>query len=194
MNLREDIIMKKILIIEAVLFVIALVLLDKAEIVSFLAILGIFALPIFYFVKKAMDKRKDEIRPERTEYTDQFWLYDSNCADWFLSYYRDELDENEDYDLPAKQLHEDFDDEKVYRYDPFELPCRIEDGKVYSQIEDEWVFVGNLKKQDADQLENALGTTLYLYPNIYKYVSEEGISRQTEDPYFGVEVRLPIGQ
>lgn len=113
------------------------------------------------------------------------WLLDSIDATKYMQAYRDKLIENDDYALPAKQLKEDFAGEKVYKYQPVELPLKMEDLDVYSYIEkDEWEKLGRLRK-DA----NLNGTLkLYLYPNTYKYVTEDGIEKDQEDDYFGVEV------
>ena len=132
-------------------------------------------------------KKVEEWRRSLPKYETKInWFAESEYADKFLKAYRNELEENEDYNLSAKELKEYYDEEKVYKYEPLKLPMKIEDLDVYSYIdEDDWIRIGRLKK-NAD-LDGEL--TLYLYPNTYKYVTEDNIEKETEDSYFGVEVK-----
>ncbi len=149
---------------------------------------------IVYLVKKSKAKKeterleKERILAAMPRYsTETYWVVDCDCADKYLKYYKDELEENDEYNLSAKELKEDYMDEKVYKYEPLELPLRMEGLDVYSQ-RDEWEKIGRLKK--TSDLEGEL--TLKLYPNTYKYVSEDGIERETDESYFGVTVRKRI--
>ena len=110
------------------------------------------------------------------------WMSDPDeMAEKFLKYYRDQLEENDDYYLSAKELKEDFAEEKVYMYEPLELEFRREEKKIYAKMDDKYYYVGSLKKD----YEKCL-LTLYLYPNIYKYVGET-IEKEKGDPFFGVD-------
>lgn len=111
------------------------------------------------------------------------WVIDCDCADKYFKYYRDELEENSDYLLSAKELKEDFEGEKVYKYYPLEVPLQMDGLNVYSKTDGEWEKIGRLKKTAT--IDGKL--TLNLYPNIYKYVREDGIEKESEDHYFGVE-------
>lgn len=67
--------------------------------------------------------------------------------------------------------------------DADELPFKLEDRTVFAEVDGEWYRVGRLKKTD-----NLDGTPrLYLYVNEYKYVTEESIEKEKDDPYFGIE-------
>ena len=64
----------------------------------------------------------------------------------------------------------------------------IENKYVFAQVEDKWYKVGRLKKT-AD-LDGEL--TLYLYPNEYKYVTEDSVEKDKGSHYFGIEVKKTI--
>lgn len=127
-------------------------------------------------------KKKEE--PRVMTITETYWLVDTQHADEFFKAYEEDLVENEDYDLSAKELKEDYEGEKVYRFEPLELPVRMENRDVYSCIEDKWMKIGRVKKT-AD-LNGKI--TLYLYPNIYKKVWKDEIEKVSDDSYFGIDV------
>ena len=135
--------------------------------------------------KKAVEPKQD-YRIERSIN----WVVDSDNVEKFVRYYRDELQENEDYFLPNKDILEDFmEGEKIYKYEPLELPLKMEGKDVYSYIdEDQWIKIGRLKK-NAD-LDGKL--TLYLYVNTYKRVNDDSVGKDSGDSYFGVECMKKI--
>lgn len=137
---------------------------------------------LFNFLRK---KEEDNTPTVHTIIND-YWLVDTENENKILKFYKEELDENDDYRLPAKELKEDFEGEKVYKYEPYELPLRMEGREVYSKTDGDWIRIGRLKKT-ADISEGDL--KLYLYPNEYKYVTEDGIDKEKDDPYFGIECR-----
>lgn len=151
---------------------------------------------IFKVVKKPKKaepiKEMPKVAPSAPKYrteTNTYWVVDCDCAEKYIKYYRDELEENDDYNLSAKELKEDFCDEKVYKFEPLELPLKMEGLDVYSYREnEEWEKIGRLKK--TSDINGEL--ELYLYPNIFKYVTEEGISKETDDSYFGVTVTKKV--
>lgn len=171
--------------------------------IATLITLLIFILPvvivgfiIFKVVKNNKQKKAEAERIEkvasmpryRTE-TNTYWVVDCDCAEKYLRFYRDELEENDDYNLSAKELKEDFCDEKVYKFEPLELPLKMEGLDVYSyRDKEEWEKIGRLKK--TSDINGEL--ELYLYPNIFKYVTEEGVSKETDDSYFGVTVTKKV--
>lgn len=130
-------------------------------------------------------KKKTEPKPEPKEIRELKIVYPDaqENADRFFRFYRDELIENPDYDMSARDLKESFYREKVFRYDRFELPYKIEDGIVYSLLEDSWLKVGTLKRKIPD------GSSFYLFPNIYKYVSDS-VEKESGDHYFGFEIEI----
>lgn len=129
-------------------------------------------------------KKKEEPRVRVRTITETYWLVDTQHADEFFKAYEEDLVENDDYDLSAKELKEDYEGEKVYRFEPLELPVRMENRDVYSCIEDKWMKIGRVKKT-AD-LNGKI--TLYLYPNIYKKVWKDEIEKVSDDSYFGIDV------
>lgn len=127
-------------------------------------------------------KKKEE--PRVRTITETYWLVDTQNADEFFKAYEEDFVENDDYDLSAKELKEDHEGEKVYRFEPLELPVRMENRDVYSCIEDKWMKIGRVKKT-AD-LNGKI--TLYLYPSIYKKVWKDEIEKVSDDSYFGIDV------
>lgn len=133
-------------------------------------------------------KKKEEPRVRVRTITETYWLVDTQHADEFFKAYEEDLVENDDYDLSAKELKEDYEGEKVYRFEPLELPVRMENRDVYSCIEDKWMKIGRVKKT-AD-LDGKI--TLYLYPNIYKKVWKDEIEKVSDDSYFGIDVTKTV--
>ena len=131
-------------------------------------------------------KAKEDDRPRYSITTDIYYLVDTENADRVYKYHREDLEENEDYFQSAKELREWYDNEKVWKYDPLELPYKLEGREVFTQLDDEWVKVGRLKKT-ADIEGGEL--KLYLYPNEYKYVTEDSIEKEKGEHYFGIECR-----
>lgn len=152
-----------------------------------LTVLAIVSITVQKKEKKEMERRKPT---HRTEY-ETLYLFDSDMEEKFFDFYKNELDENADYDLTAKELKEDYMDEKVWRYYPYQLPFRTEGDVVYSQLNEEWVRIGKIKSKDVDKLEEG-EVSLHLYPKIYKYVTEDGIQRESGRPYFALTVKKLI--
>lgn len=132
-------------------------------------------------------KRKKE-EPRKAVITEVNYLVDTENADKIYKLIKDDLNENDEYNESAKYLKENYDHEKVYKYEPYELPFKIENKYVFAQVGDKWYKVGRLKKT-AD-LDGRL--TLYLYPNEYKYVTEDSVEKDKGSHYFGIEVEKTI--
>ena len=109
------------------------------------------------------------------------YLNDQENADRFFRFYKDDFYENDDFDLSARDLKDSYYCEKVYKYDRFELPYKIEGGVVYSMLDD-WVKVGTIKRKIPE------GSAFYLFPNIYKYVGNDSVEKVSGDHYFGFEI------
>jgi len=131
---------------------------------------------------RSVPTRTEANKPTTRTITENNWLVDSENAEKILKLVKNDLDESDDYHLSAKELKEDYEG-KVYRYEPYELPFKIEGREVFAEVEGEWYRVGRLKKT-----ANLEGTPrLYLYVNEYKYVTEDSIEKEKDDPYFGIE-------
>ena len=135
---------------------------------------------------KLFKKKVEAPKPLFSITTDLFYLVDTENADKVFRFYKEDLSENEEYFRSAKELKEDYDHEKVWKYEPLEIPFRLEGREAFAQLDDEWVKVGRLKKT-ADIEGGEL--KLYLYPNEYKYVTEDYIDKEKGDHYFGIECR-----
>lgn len=158
------------------LFIIGLVLLS-VSVIGFIA-------------RKRKHKEAETPLPVREHIiTETAYPVDQENAERFFSFYKEDFDENDEYDLPAKELKEDYEGEKVYRYDPYQLDYKIEEGQIFAKLDDEWIHVARLKKTQSIP-EDAL---FFLYPNVYKYVTEDEISKETGDPFFGFEYKKKVG-
>lgn len=150
----------------------------------------------FIMIKTHRQLKKSETNRNTTPITHRYeyetlYLFDSGAENKFFNFYKDELEENDEYNLTAKELKEDYMDEKVWKYAPYDLPFRTEGDEVYSVLNDEWVRIGKIKSRDVSKLEEG-EVTLALYPKIYKYVTEEGIQRESDTPYFALTVKRKI--
>ena len=133
-------------------------------------------------------KKKKEPEPRVRIIRDVNYLVETENADKIYKIVKDDLDENPEYSNTAKELREFYDHEKVWKYEPYELPFKLEGKYVYAQLGEEWLKVGRLKR-GAD-LDGEL--TLYLYPNEYKYVTQDSIEKEKGDHYFGIETTKTI--
>ena len=161
-----------------------------------LAVPFIIALIIVAFVtiksdieQKRIKKRDEELlkKWEAKPKTETFynWVVDTENANKFVKAYREDLVENDDYYLSKKELLENsYEGTKVYKYEPLDLPLKLEGKDVYSYIdEDEWIKVGRLKKNAV--IDGKL--TLRLFVNQYKRVGYDSMEKDSGDAYFGVE-------
>lgn len=155
--------------------------------VLFALILTVVILLIPTSKKKKKMEEVEKAKPKVRYESYYVWLMDAqNNVDRYENYYKRFYEENDDYFLPAKELKENcYYDEKVYKFEPYELPLKMENRDVYSYIEEgEWEKIGRVKKT-AD-INGKL--KLYIFPNIYKYVTESHVEKESDDSYFGIEV------
>lgn len=157
----------------------------------FIVGLALLSVSVLGFIaRKRKQKEAETPLPVREHIiTETVYPADQENADRFFRFYKEDFDENDEYDRSAKELKEDYDEEKVYRYDPYQLDYKIEDRQVFAKLDDEWVHVARLKKTQSIP-EDAL---FFLYPNVYKYVTEEEVSKETGDSYFGFEYKKKVG-
>lgn len=133
-------------------------------------------------------KKKEEPKPLVRTITEINYLADTENADKIYKLIKDDLNENDEYTESAKYLKENYDHEKVYKYEPYELPFEIKGKQVFAEVNGEWYKVGRLKRNaDLDGLQ-----VLFLYVNEYKYVTEDSIEREKGDHYFGIEVTKTV--
>lgn len=195
--------MKKVIIIEIVLFFALFVTsLFKSVLPFALNMIALIAVPIYAVVKMNIGNKTTETNRNQPIITEpiqekpkQKWRYlwlmkeDQKLGNTFEKWYKEELIENTEYYRSNKDLREDYYEEKIYKFEPFELPFKIEENKVYSYMkEDEWVLVGTIKKNDQEAFKNALECKLYLMPNSYKYVGDNFVKAENNDTYFGLKI------
>ena len=140
-------------------------------------------------------KKKEPVVVKPRTYQEYLWLVDSeDIGNKFFRAYKEDLDENDDYSQTKKEILEYYDyGEKIYKYEPYELPFKVENGEVFSYIkEDKWIKIGRLKKTQIKKYEQSSCTCLYLMPNYYKKVYDDEIETDHGDCSFGLEVTLPV--
>lgn len=144
---------------------------------------------LFIIIKSHIEsKRYDaEHKPVKRKTYDYFYLTDIENAEKFFNYYKDEFEENDDYNETKKYLLENYyEGDRVYKYLPFELECSIDGDIVYSELDDKLYKVGRIKRQDVPKItQNAI---LVLYPNVFKAIREDEIEKASQDAYFGLKV------
>ena len=175
-------IMSKLILVLGIFIIVAsLLLLLVSPLALLFTAFGIFLI----FMSQRKPKETKQAPTKRyIEYT--VYPVDQVNSDKFFSFYKQDLDENEEYDWSNKELLEDSYDDKVYRYDPFKLNYKIEDGNVYAEMDGEYILTGRLKKTDLDRID---GGNYFLYPNIYKKINDESVVKESGDHYFGFYIK-----
>ena len=197
---------KTFIMIEAVFVILMSISARFSDSVFTLFLLCCLAFPVVYFVKSfrnhvsetlAKGSKAEITEPAEPKKPEPKWQYlwlvkeDQTLGNKFEKWYKEELNENPEYFRSNKDLREDYYDEKIYQYEPFELPFKIEENKVFSYMkEDEWIPVGTIKKNDQEAVKNALETKLCLMPNRYKHVGDDYVQKENGDTYFGLKVLL----
>ena len=199
--------MKKVLVIEAVLFALFMLTMEKMPNIGALCMVAFFVFPIIVLINGILKKK--QIRPDfstnswvstkptpkPTSYTEYLWLQDTEeIGNKFFNAYKEDLEENDDYHMTKKEiLDEYYDGDKIYKYEPFSVPFKVEGNKVYSFIkENEWICVGTIKKREIAKYEQSTHTDLQLMPNYFKKVEDDSVEADHGDSYFGLEVTLPV--
>lgn len=131
-------------------------------------------------------------KESKTRYVyETIYLADTENEEVFNKALKGEYYENPEYDYTAKELKEDYMGERVYKFAPYDLPHKIEDGWVYSYLEEgKWLKIGRVKRTDLKKLDGEV--SLAIYPGIYKYVREDGIEKDERDPYFAITVKTKM--
>lgn len=185
-------------ITEAAALVLSIVGLEKDIALLGATGMAVFLVFPFYYIFTRTQKKKEEQRTETrrpTQYTEYLWLSDTeDIGNKFFKAYKEDLEENDDYHMTKKEILDTyFDGDKIYKYEPFSLPFKVENNKVYSFIEkNDWICVGTIKKRDMAKYEQSKYTELHLMPNFFKKVNDESVEADQGDSYFGLEVTLPI--
>ena len=193
--------MKKFLIIELVLIILVCITAGFKSTLPFalclLAAIGFPIYKLFSGMKKDIDKFAPKEEPKGpkkpTTYTEYLWLMDTeDIGNKFFRAYKEDLEETDEFHMTKKEiLDEYFIGDKIYKYEPFSLPFKVENGKVYSYIEeDNWEYVGSIKKREIAKYERSKRTELYLMPNYFKKVNDETVEADSGDSYFGLEVTI----
>lgn len=159
---------------------------------GFILLLAV-AMFILYWLKqkgaKKDRKMQTETEPRQRTMLNTYYLVDTENADRVRKYYTEDLVERDEYYQSAKELKEYYDHEKVWKYEPVEIPFKLEGRDVYTNIEDEWFKIGRVKKT-ANM--NGEVVACYFYVKEYKYVTEDYVEKEKGDDFFGIEVKTTI--
>lgn len=118
--------------------------------------------------------------------------FDQEHEEEFIKAYKRYFNTTDEYTLPAKELKEYHDGEKVYKYYPYEIPFKIEGNEVYSYIkENQWIKVGEMTDKDAEKV-NTHTSYLKIFQNIYKDVWDGEITKEEDDPFFAITVKVKM--
>ena len=151
---------------------------------TYLLIISAIAIIILLIPKKRKPTINEPQTVSRTRVYYE-WLKDQQNARYFCNYLNQYFEENEEYYRSARPLKRDYFNEKVYRYMPYRIPLKIKENAVYSYVkEGEWLKVGKLRE---DAQINGI-QKLFLFPNVYKYVTEDSVQKESDEPYFGLEI------
>ena len=180
--------MNVLIIILGIVLVLMTLLLSLAYPIALIAIPLEIAYMIYTY---RWNKHRYDPKPSKSAPTKKYIEYtvypvDQVNADKFFNFYKQDLDENDEYDWSNKELLEESYEDKVYRYAPFKLDYKIEDGNVYAEMDGEYILTGRLKKTDLDRID---GGNYFLYPNIYKKINDESVVKGQGDHYFGFYIK-----
>ena len=171
----------------------------------FVMALSIFAMLYTKFANKPKQPKTTEIKqtqPDLTEnkpkekkyhyeYRNAF-LKEQEHETAFFRFYREDFSENEDYFLTKKELIEDHDGERIYRFYPLQIPFKLEGTDVYSYTkEEEWRKIGTITKNEAKLINNNT-SWLQIYGGSYKEVDFDEVITETRDPFFGFLIKEKV--
>lgn len=159
---------------------------------GFILLLAVAMLILYWFKQKGAKKvykTQTETEPRQRTMLNTYYLVDTENADRVRKYYTEDLVERDEYYQSAKELKEYYDHEKVWKYEPVEIPFKLEGRDVYTNIEDEWFKIGRVKKT-ANM--NGEVVACYFYVKEYKYVTEDYVEKEKGDDFFGIEVKTTI--
>ena len=101
----------------------------------------------------------------------------------------DDLEENDDYSLTKKELFDEvYSTDKIYKYLPLEIDCKIVDKKIY---DDEGIYIGDIDDKDLYLLDGEYEAKLYFNEGSYKFVDyiNEEIERVKGFSWFDLKIK-----
>ena len=196
--------MKKLLIIESVLFVLLFATSRINNSIPFvlnlIALIGFPIYKVFSGMKRDMDKFAPKEEPKQAEPTEEQPAYKTTyvflrdtetIGNKFVRYFKEDLQENDEFYRSNKDLKEEYFNEKIFQYEPLEIPYKIEGDQVFSYMKnDEWQFVGRIRESQMFLVEKSIETKLFLMPNTYKRVGDGYLQKESGDAYFGLLVKV----
>lgn len=137
------------------------------------------------FLFNLFKKKEEPIqeRPKPIAVNGMVYPDDQERVEDFVKYYKRDFNKDETYQLSAKELKEDHEGERIYKYYPFKLDYKIEGNDVLAELKDEYVKIGTLTDEQIEYL-NGCSKKLNLYQNEYKEV-DDTIEHVEDDPFFG---------
>ena len=175
-------------------------------VVIIIGLLGLLFSPFFLLlvalgvasVISAEKKKKTESTPKMQtqnrpveEYTYITLDADEQDYDYAEKFYRenkDVLDENDDYNLPKKELLEYYSG-KIYRYDPSDFDCEIKGKDVYD-LDGHYCLTINDK--DLELVNKAEHVFLVYINRQYKWIDDDdrAVYKEEDFPYFKLKLKI----
>ena len=136
--------------------------------------------------KAVKPTQEPQAKPKRKSYrTVMIYPDDQERAEDFMRYYKP--NKTDWYSLSKKELIEDHNGERVYKYYPENIPHKFEGTEVLSEMKGEWYRIGTITEDEKEEIIKYNGT-LVLFGGTYKEVYDD-VEIIEDDPFFGFKVR-----
>lgn len=155
-------------------------------IIVFLVCVVLFCLSVSVQLKERRDMEKRMPKgdaPKPIAVNGMVYPDDQERIEDFVKYYKQDFNKDETYQLSAKELKEDYEGERIYKYYPFKLDYKIEGNDVLAELKDEYVKIGTLTDEQIEYISSHF-SRLNIYMDEYKDV-EDTIEHYEGDPFFG---------
>ena len=137
------------------------------------------------FLFNLFKKKEEPIeeRPKPIAVNGMVYPDDQERVEDFVKYYKRDFNTDETYQLSAKELKEDHEGERIYKYYPFKVNYRIEGNNVLAELKGEYVKIGTVTDEQIEYI-NSHFSRLNIYMDEYKEV-DDTIEHYEGDPFFG---------
>lgn len=126
-------------------------------------------------------------KPKPISNSGMIYLAEQEHEEEFFETYKKNFNATDWYKLTKKELKEDFEGEKVYKYYPYTLDYEIVGNDVFAPLKGTNVKIGTLTDEQIE-IVKADGGVLNLYQNIYKEVYDD-VEIIEDEPFFGIYVK-----
>ena len=182
---------KLVLVLGIFILVASLLLLLVSPFYLLFTIIGIGLIFMSERMKKQNAPTKQAPKRPIEEYTYITLDADEQDYDYAEKFYKENkevLDENDDYNLPKKELLEYYSG-KIYRYDPSDFDCEIKGKDVYD-LDGHYCLTINDK--DLELVNKAEHVFLVYINRQYKWIDDDdrAVYKEEEFPYFKLKLKI----